>query len=210
MGIVIEKQVNTHCKLGVWHITETYEELLSRLKLDQQDYQTMRAFLNPKRKLEWLSVRVLLYKLTQKHNKILYNVNNRPYLADASHHISISHSDEYSAILLCRNQHVGIDIEKMQPKIEHIAFKFLKEQEINQIIPAHGIYHLYLHWCAKEALYKLCDTQGMSMKQHITIEPFYPHKEGKMYGSIQYPFTEQRHQLNYFLIDNYPVVWCLK
>ncbi|MCF8335637.1 MAG: 4'-phosphopantetheinyl transferase superfamily protein [Bacteroidales bacterium] len=210
MGIVIDKQVNKHCKLGVWQITEDYRELVSKLDLDQNDYETMLAFKNQKRRLEWLSVRVLLDSLTHKKNKILYNGNRKPYLSDSSYNISISHSDLYSTVLICKHKHVGIDIEKMLPKIEPIASKFLKRGEINQINHSKKIYHLYLHWCAKEALYKIFDRRKMSLKNNITIESFVPNESGTMFGRVQYKDINERFKLNYFSIDNYSVVWCRK
>lgn len=210
MGIVIDEQVNPHCKLGVWQINEDFRELISRLDLDQKDYETLLAFKNQKRKLEWLSVRALLNTLTNKENKILYNGNRRPYLSDRSYNISISHSDGYATVLICKHQHVGIDIEKMQPKIENIADKFLKNNELSQIDDSRKIYHLYLHWCAKEALYKICDRKRMSLKNNITIESFVPEERGTMFGNVQYKDINERFKLNYFSINNYSVVWCCK
>src|SRR6056297_1202703 len=167
MPMVIDKQINHHCRLGVWKITEHYNQLISKLSLDEPDRHTLEGFKNPKRKLEWMSVRVLLNRLTEKNNKILYNGNRKPYLSDHSYNISISHSDQYTAIMLGENKLVGVDIEKMQPKIEHIATKFLQERELEQIARDKRIYHLYLHWSAKEALYKICDTKKLSFRKNM-------------------------------------------
>ena len=210
MAIVIDQQINHHCRLGVWKITEDHHQLRSVLNLDQGDRQTLSGFKNPKRKLEWMSVRVLLNHLTQKNTKILYNGNRKPYLADHSYHISISHSDKYTTILLGTNKLVGVDIEKMQPKIEHIAFKFLQPNELRQIDSDNKIYHLYLHWCAKEALYKLCDKKNLSFRHHICIEPFTPKEKGFLIGNIETPEFQLRLTLYYFSIDNYALVWCYK
>lgn len=207
MGMVIDKQINADCKLGVWQITEGYSELFSWIDLDPKDYETLLAFKNQKRKLEWLSVRVLLNTLTNKQNKILYNGNNRPYLSDKSYNISISHSDRYATVLICRKKHVGIDIEKMNPKIGYIASKFLKNEELRHIDRSLEIYHLYLHWCAKEALYKLYDRKKMSLKQNISIEPFVPNYRGTLFGRVHYEEIHERLELNYFCVDNYSVVW---
>ncbi|MBS3806374.1 MAG: 4'-phosphopantetheinyl transferase superfamily protein [Bacteroidales bacterium] len=208
MPIVIDKQINHHCRLGVWKITEDYPRLISALTPDEDDRYTLEGFKNPKRKLEWMSVRVLLNRLTGKNNKILYNGNRKPYLSDHSYNISISHSDQYSTVLLGKNKWVGVDIEKMQSKIEHIAFKFLQQRELQQISPHRRIYHLYLHWCAKEALYKLCDKKNLSFRQNMYIEPFEPQAEGFLYGQVETPEFQLRLTLYYFSIDNYSLVWC--
>lgn len=210
MGIIIDKKVNKTCRLGVWEIEENYEELLSHLKLDSSDLETVKKFRNYKRKLEWLSVRVLLNKMTQKQSPVTYNQNRKPFLKDNSHHISISHSDRYTTVLISDKHDVGIDIEKMKPKIEHIAEKFLKPAELANIDAQHSTYHLYLHWCAKEALYKLCDKKLISLKKHITIEPFHPLENGTLYGKVHTDEFHLRIPLYYFHIHNYSVVWCYK
>lgn len=210
MGIVINKQINDQCKLGVWKIIEEYDQLLSRLRLDEEDQATLEGFRNPKRKLEWLAVRVLLDQLTGKQNKILYNGNRRPYLSDRDYHISISHSDQYTTVLLCKEKHVGIDIEKMRSKIESIAFKFLSEQELESLDSRQRIYHLYLHWCAKEALFKVCDRKQISFRKNLFIEPFTPREEGSLMGRVETADLQLRLKLYYFSLENYPVVWCYK
>ena len=210
MGMVINKQVNGQCKLGVWKITEDYDQLLSHLTLDKEDRDALQNFKNPKRKLEWLAVRVLLDQLSGKENKILYNGNRRPYLLDRDYNISISHSGEYTTVLLCREKHVGIDIEKMQSKIEHIAFKFLTDQEMESLDAQQRVYHLYLHWCAKEALFKVCNRKQISFRKNLFIEPFTPRKEGTLIGRVETDEMQFRLKMYYFSVENYPLVWCYK
>ena len=210
MPVVIDKQINHHCRLGVWKISEDYQQLISALSLDQQDHLTLEGFKNPKRKLEWMSVRVLLNQLTGRSNKILYNGNRKPYLSDHAYNISISHSDQYTSVLLGQDKAVGVDIEKMQSKIEHIAPKFLQQRELEQISPNHRMYHLYLHWCAKEALYKICDKKNLSFRKNMYIEPFEPRDEGFLCGQVETPEFQLRLTQYYFSIDNYSLVWCYK
>ncbi len=210
MPIFVNKNISNHCRLGVWKITESYEQLLSRLQLDANDTSTLLGFKNPKRQREWMSVRVMLNELTGRPTKILYNGNRKPYLSDQSYNISISHSDQYSTILMCRDKHVGIDIEKMQPKIDQIAFKFLQEREMGKIDNLQRIYHLYLHWCAKEALYKICDRPNLSFRENMFIEPFQPKRQGIITGRVETSEIHLRLKLYYFSVENYSIVWCYK
>ncbi len=60
----------------------------------------------------------------------------------------------------------------MSSNIAAIAFKFLNWREKVTRENENRRYHLYLHWCAKEALYKICDKEGISIRKNITIEPF--------------------------------------
>jgi 4'-phosphopantetheinyl transferase EntD len=211
MGIVIDQKVNNDCRLGVWEIEETYDELLSQLNLPEADLEKVQNFKSKTRKLEWLSVRVLLKKLHKRDMHIKYNESRKPFLTDNSFNISISHSEQYTSVLLCKGNHsVGIDIEKMKPKIENIAPKFLKDEEISNIYENQKIYHLYLHWCAKESLYKLFDKKNIRFKDNITIEPFIPQDRGTIFGKVNNSEIQTRVQLNYFHLENYSFVWCYK
>jgi 4'-phosphopantetheinyl transferase EntD len=210
MSLIIDKQVNNHSRMGIWEIQEAYDELFSMLNLNQEEVKTLENFKNHRRKLEWMSVRVLLNKLTDKNNTIVYNGNRKPFLEDNSHNISISHSYHYAAVLISEKRHAGIDIEIMQPKITHIARKFINQNEYKNIDKAKEIYHLYIHWCAKEAIYKMFDKKDISFKKNITIEPFHPAEEGKLKGKVQTTEINEKVDLNYFHINNYSIVWGFK
>jgi len=210
MGLIIDKKVKNHCRLGIWEIQESYNELFSKLDLNTEEVHTLESFKNHKRKLEWMSVRVLLNTITQKNNTIVYNGNRKPFLADKSHHISISHSDHYATVIISPQSNVGIDIEKIQPKITYIAEKFINNSEFPHIDPRNKIYHLYLYWCAKEALYKMFDKKGIYFKNNIIIEPFIPEDEGTIIGTVKTPEINEKIWLNYFHINNYSIVWGYK
>ncbi len=210
MGLIIDKMVNNHCRLGVWEIKESYNELFSKLDLNREEIDTLESFKNHKRKLEWLSVRVLINTLTQKNNHIVYNGNRKPFLADKSYHISISHSDHYVTVIISTQSSVGIDIEKIQPKITHIAEKFINKTEFQHIDSRNKIYHLYLYWCAKEALYKMFDKKDISFKSNIFIDPFNPEDEGTLTGKVITQEINEKIRLNYFHINNYSIVWGYK
>ena len=211
MGIIIDKKINNDYRLGVWKITEDYDYLLSQLNLKEEDLKRVESYKSPMRRLEWLSVRLLLKTLLKRDMHIYYNGNRKPFLIDKYHNISISHSDHYTSVLLCKSGHsAGIDIEKMKPKIEYIAPKFLKQEEMENIYKNQKIYHLYLHWCAKEALYKLFDKRNISFRDNITIEPFVPADRGVIYGKLENEDINARIKLNYFYLDNYSFVWCYK
>lgn len=210
MSLIIDKQVNNHSRIGVWEIQENYEELFSMLNLNPEEIKTVESFKNHRRKLEWMSVRVLLNKLTDKNNTIVYNGNRKPFLADKTHNISISHSYHYAAVLISEKRHAGIDIEMMQPKITHIAGKFINQTEYQNITKDREIYHLYLHWCAKEALYKMFDKKNISFKNNIAIEPFSPSEEGKITGKVKTNEINEKVVLNYFHLNHYSIVWGFK
>jgi 4'-phosphopantetheinyl transferase EntD len=210
MGVILKKFVDDDCLLGIWEITEDYDTLYSQKALIDEEKIILESFQNYQRKLEWLSVRVLINELLGKECKIVYNDSHKPFLADNSHHISISHSKSLTAIIVSKNKRVGIDLEFMSHQIHNIAEKFINEEERVAIDPDHERFHLYIHWCAKEALYKICDKQDINFKKNLTIQPFELKKEGKLKGIVHNRYGEELFSLNYFSIDGYVIVWCNK
>jgi phosphopantetheinyl transferase len=124
--------------------------------------------------------------------------------------ISISHSNKLTAILLSSNEKVGIDLEHMSTNIGRIAFKFINSKEKITKEQEKRIYHLYLHWCAKEAIYKICDKEGISIKKDITIEPFDVKESGEIRGSVKTKTINDSFDLFYTRYDNYTIVWTKK
>lgn len=201
---------NEDYSLGFWKISETYEELISGLNLCLSDQEVVEGFGSELRKLEWLSVRALLKSILKNDIGIYYNENRKPFLRDHSYNISISHSHELTSVLLSKKHHVGIDLEFMSHRIRKIKHKFINKKEYIALRNDDGFYHMYLHWCAKEALYKICDKQGLNFKYNLIIEPFEPEEKGETTGNVIREGEIEKFKLNYSTYENYSIVWCLK
>ena len=210
MGMIIHKKLDHDSMLGVWQITEDYDNLLSRLNLSREETDQLNNFKNHNRKLEWLSVRALTRELTGSTARIIYNEDRKPFLTDNSYRISISHSRKLTAILASRNKRVGIDLEFMSHRISKIADKFINESEKITNNPVKLRYHLYIHWCAKESLYKICDKKGLNFRKNLIIRPFVPGRSGSLFGLVTETGRSEEYELNYFRKNNYIIVWCCK
>lgn len=210
MGLILHTEMQAGCKMGLWEINESYDELRAGLNLESEEVKTLEGFRNQERKLEWLSVRNLINELRGGHSRIIYNANRKPFLLDNSSHISISHSRRYTAILISRFMKVGIDLEYMSHKISRLANRFINESEIITEDPELVRYHLYIHWCAKEALYKICDKKDINFKKNLRIEPFKPSESGIIKGIVDNVYGIETYQLEYFRMDNYIIVSCCK
>jgi len=210
MGCITKHFLNEFSILGVWKIEEDIDTLLSLVVLDNDEKKRFKGFSSNSRKLEYLSVRALLAELIGKEAKIVYNKNNKPFLKDGSRFISISHSHKLTSILLSTNEKVGIDLEYMSTNIAAIAFKFLNRKEKVTSEQDNRRYHLYIHWCAKEALYKICDKEGISIRKNITIEPFVLKESGEIKGKVHTDKINESFDLYYSRYDNYAIVWTKK
>jgi 4'-phosphopantetheinyl transferase len=210
MGCITKHYLNEFSILGVWKIEEDLETLMNLVVLDIDEKKKYKGFRSNSRKLEFLSVRALLAELIGKEAGIVYNKNNKPFLKDGSRFISISHSHKLTSILLSTNEKVGIDLEYMSSNISTLAFKFLNRREKITKESNNRKYHLYLHWCAKEALYKICDKEGINFRNNITIEPFQLNDSGEIKGHVHTNKINESFDLYYSRYDNYAIVWTKK
>lgn len=210
MGCITKHYLNKDTILGVWKIEEDLPALLEMVEMDPEDRKRYSVFRSTSRKQEFLSVRALLSELLGNKARIVYNKNNKPFIKDGSHFISISHSYKLTAILVSKNERVGIDLEYMRPNINALAFKFINKKEKVTRRWSDRTYHLYIHWCAKETIYKICDKEGINIIKDITIEPFDVKESGEIKGSVSNEKIEDHFTLYYSKYDNYTIVWTKK
>lgn len=210
MSCITKHFLNENTILGVWKIEEDAKSLMEFVTLSTEDKKKFKTFRSNSRKIEFLSVRALLAELIGPDARIVYNKNNKPFLKDGSHFISISHSHGLSSILLSRTEKVGIDLEYMSTNITAFAFKFLNRKEKVVREREKKKYHLYIHWCAKEALYKICDKEGISIRKDITIEPFTLNDSGEIRGWVRTGRIDESFDLWYTRYENYAIVWTKK
>ncbi len=206
----MKTEILADCHLGVWEITEDYDSLYGMVDLATVEKVKLDSFKNISRKVEWLSVRALVKTMLGKDTRILYNAENKPFVRGNSHNISISHSNNLTAVLIGKDKRVGIDLEFMSGKISKVADKFINERERITTDPEMKKFHLYLHWCAKEAMYKICDKQDINFRDGLTIAPFSPDEHGFMEGHVINGSGEEDLELEYLQHDNYALVWCVK
>ncbi len=206
----MKTEILPDCHLGVWEINEDFDTLYNMVQLAPVEKTKLDSFRNISRKVEWLSVRALVKSMLGKDTRILYNAENKPFVRGNTHNISISHSNNLTAVMISKDKRVGIDLEFMSGKISKVADKFINERESITRDPEMKKYHLYLHWCAKEAMYKICDKQDINFRDGLTIQPFDPEEHGFMNGQAVNGNGQEAFELEYLHHDNYALVWCVK
>ncbi len=208
MGMIFNELIDNDCLLGKWEIEEDYNTLIKDLTLEKEEIKKLESFKSHSRKLEWLSVRTLINKMVGRNCRIVYNAARKPFLHDNSFHISISHSHKLTSILMSKNRQVGIDLEWMSEKIHGVSHRFLNNKEYLTPQPNKKLFHLYIHWCAKEAIYKICDKQNINFKENIIIEPFEPLSEGGTFrATMENDFTKINFNLHYQHYKNYVIAY---
>jgi len=161
--------------LGIWKIEESRADLLSLLQ-QHEWIQNIYEIKAESRVLEILSARMLIKELTGEEKKVNYNDTGKPFLADNSYHISVSHTRGYVAVVLNKEKPIGLDIEYISEKIRRVQSRLIATDEF--IDKDNELIHLLLHWSAKEAMFKFLDTEGVDFRQHLLISKFIPGNEG--------------------------------
>ena len=217
MAIYYKNKIDIHTLLGVWKIEETEQELINDLNLNKQDKVILNTLSHAKRRLEWLAARVLLRKLLKELDpainlniplKLYINKAGKPTLQNSNCHFSLSHSDKMASAIVSKCTPVGIDIEKMQPKIGKISHKFMNEKEfeiVNNYSDKNKM--LYIHWCAKEAAYKLIGKKGLSFSKDIILEDIDYPKKYQLTVSINHSGSLKKLTGFYKIINRYMLVY---
>jgi len=163
--------LNDGTRILIWKITESLESLFNHIQLKKESYLRLESMKSEKHQKAFLSVRKLLQKVGYSDFELYYTNNGKPHLID-NKYISITHSFDFSAIIISDNP-VGIDIELCRDKIIKVANKFINK-ESSFLDPENTNYKekLTIIWSAKEAMYKLLSQPAISFKEHLEIDPF--------------------------------------
>lgn len=204
---ICKKFLDNRVLLGVQGIEGNRDSLLEKLPVTQREDARCHIMKmgSDRRVNEWLATRVLLYELTGKDVSILYHDDGSPYLSDDSCNISISHSNDYVAVLLSSTLKVGVDIEGISERIFKIRERFVNEEEF--IDTDNELIHLLLHWSGKETLFKLMKKREVDFKKHLFVVPFKPKQSGVFEAIELRTALKRRFEVHYEVFDDLVLTW---
>lgn len=193
--------VNSQTTVKIWKIDESYTTLFQPLKLKPDNLERVSNMKSEIHQRGFLSVRHLLREFGYRDEDLYYDDNGKPHLTDGKQ-ISITHSFNFSAVIVSDTL-VGIDIEKQREIITHIAPKFV-DYEFKYLDRTDSNYMkmLTVVWCAKESLYKLYGTPGLSFKQHTLVIPFML-CDGFTNAWIDFKDTKSRYDIIYLEFEGF-------
>ena len=162
-------KVPNHCKLAVWKIEESEEDLNEKLNLTLKQHHALTERKTVNGRQGYLAVRSALVSLGISLKDLTSNEEGVPQLVAGF--CSLSHSDLYATAVYSKEQ-VGIDIEAYRPKILRIAKKFAHNNELTFLNELDQMKALTRLWTAKEAIYKALKKAGLSFSEQIEVMPF--------------------------------------
>ena len=160
---------------GIWHVTETPQELQSFLTLLSFDPVELAQFKCTSRQLEYLAVRVLVRELTGEEYRISHHDSGKPYLLNSSMHITISHTKGYVAVGLHPTKEIGVDIEQVSDRVMKVTSRFIRPDEFKGLSKLSSDTQLYvclLAWSAKETMFKVLNASEVDFLEHLHVSKF--------------------------------------
>lgn len=193
---------------AVWKMEESLEVLLSLLPDARRTSceRELARFSSEQRRTEWLSVRVLLYSMLPEDKEIGYTSEGKPYLADHSFHISISHTQGYAAVILATQASVGIDIERYGQRVHRVTGRFVRPDEHVGFYQGDDTWGLLLHWSAKESVFKCMRTPDADLRK-IRLLPFVPQREGQFQVRTEETAQEEMFDVHYRICPDFVLTW---
>ncbi len=191
---------------ALWQIAEPESVFKEELPLSETEENELAGLQNIRR-LEWLSSRWLLHKITgeQQRLPLAKDAFSKPFFLDhPALFCSLSHSQGGVGALTAR-QNCGCDIQVLVDKMPRIAAKFLGKLEAEFVagFPEAVRFELYhLFWTAKESLYKTYGIKALDFRQHIFVN----HVEwdgytGAATGGIEKGDFRQHYQLRFGKVE---------
>lgn len=209
MALFLTKDLDNpaHSRVGVWKITESEAELRTMTSIPSDELEEISYIKNESLRKQRLAVRALLDTMFEEKVYLSHHDNGKPYIENNAINISITHTDQYVAVILNDEDEVGIDCESLNRDFSAVEKKALSDEEIGDLEDEQKNEQLAIYWCAKEAIFKLTSQYDVDFAEQIQIDGFRYRNEGELSAT----FTdkdgyEKELNLYYFTFDRHVLV----
>ena len=200
--------VNDFTTVYIWKIEESEDELAKDIQLTQHCENRMNGMKSEMHRKGFLSIRHLMGAAGYVDADLYYDENGKPHLHDGTK-ISITHSGQFTGIIVSQNQEVGIDIERQRDKILRIAHKFTPIAEYKTIANSDALIRkLTVVWGCKESLYKIYAEKGLSFLHHIDIKDF-SLSDSRTSGEVIYQGKQTYFDINFLEFEGFTCVYAM-
>ena len=210
MALYLRRKLDNKAEIAVWQVTETEEELLNLTSVPTDELEEISLFRSESQRRQKLAVRALINELFEEKMYLNHHDNGKPYLENCATNISITHTENYVAIITHEEEEVGIDIESLERDFSAVEKKALSEDEIDDLEDnsSNKNEQLAIYWCAKEAIYKRMSQNRVIYAEQIEVEKFRPKGEGELEATfIHKDEHEEEFDLEYMMFDRHVLVW---
>ena len=162
--------LNDYTQLFVWKITERKDELFRSVALKDVSLARLEGMKAESHQKGFLGVRRLLMEAGYTDFDLYYDEFGKPHLKDGKH-ISISHSNDFSVIVLSA-VNIGADLEILKEKTLKLAPRFMDISHLKNLNKEDELFKATVVWGIKESVFKIKNEVGISFKDHIFEHDF--------------------------------------
>jgi phosphopantetheinyl transferase len=195
--------LNDYTQLLVWKITESFDELFRSVALKDVSLARVESMKAESHQKGFLSVRKLLAEAGYSDYDLYYDEFGKPHLQDGKH-ISISHSNDFSVIVLS-DVNIGADLEILKDKTLILAPRYMDISHLENLSKEDELIKATVVWGIKESVFKIKNEIGISFKDHI-FEDDFNLKDKKCTVELRFNDKTERFDIVFDFIENYVFV----
>lgn len=197
------------CAVYIWKVTEPEQDLARGIALTPHCRERYDGMRSETHRRGFMSIRHLMAEAGYTDADLYYDAAGKPHLHDGTH-ISITHSFDFTGIIVSKKREVGIDIEKQRDKILRVAHRFTPLHEYHTLANEDALIRkLTMVWGAKESLYKIMAIHGLSFLNHICIDDF-DMESGRSSGWVQYEGHRTDFQTYFLEFEGFTCAYALR
>lgn len=202
-------QISQTITAYIWKIEESENNLAQGIELTPHCQNRIDGMKSELHRRGFLSIRHLMALAGYEDKDLYYDQSGKPHLTDGNH-ISITHSHQFTGIIVSEVAEVGIDIEMQRDKITRIAYKFTPIEAYDDIKDEKDLVRKFtIVWGCKESLYKIYATVGLSFFKHIYIEDF-SLLDTDLKGQIIYQDNTSFYDIRFLEFEGFTCVYAVK
>lgn len=195
--------INDYTQAFVWEITESFDELFQTVALKDVSLARLERMKSESHQKGFLSVRKLLMEAGYTDNDLYYDEFGKPHLEDGKH-ISISHSHEFSVIVLS-DVNIGADLEILKDKTLKLAPRYMDVSHLENISEVDQLKKATVIWGVKESVFKIKNEIGISFKDDI-FESDFNLNDKKCTAELRFNGVAEHFTILFYDIENYVFV----
>lgn len=199
---IIKKINDNSSEIFIWEIDEEKNTLFHLT--DDRLKKGFEKIVKEEPKLQWLASRALLSAIIKEKDiqfdSIKKDEFGKPYLTNCEWNFSISHSGKYAALIISKNNFIGVDIETKFEQTHRLKNKFSTDFELNFI--GNDFQKSALIWSAKESIYKAYGKKRLIFKDDMRMI-------NSDNNSLDFSFSKSNSDINVtFIIEGgYLISW---
>jgi len=206
MPLVKVQLLSKTAKLYLWKITEEYDVLFNQVRLKPSALERLKGMKSVSHQKGFLAVRMLLQHNDYNDFDLYYDDSGKPHIKPQGCsikdvEISISHSNEYSAIVISE-QKVGLDIEQLKEKTLKIAPRFMDVSHLEGLNEEEKIKKATVVWGIKESIFKIKNEKGISFPKHI-FEDNFIFEDKKAMATLKFNNKEEKFTIQFDSVEDY-------